>query len=67
MADAVVNWQKEVREKYGDQWDSWSRAKGTNFECAPTKTGKIIGSSFIGCTISGRPCSSAVLQETRWW
>ena len=67
MADAVVNWQKEVREKYGDQWNSWSRAKGTNFECAPTKTGKIIGSSFIGCTISGRPCSSAVLQETRWW
>ena len=58
MADAVVNWQKEVREKYGDRWDSWSRAKGTNFECAPTKTGKIIGSSFIGCTISGRPCSS---------
>ena len=58
MADAVVNWQKEVREKYGDQWDTWSRAKGTNFECAPTKSGKIIGSSFIGCTISGRPCSS---------
>jgi hypothetical protein len=58
MADAVVNWQREVREKYGDRWDTWSRAKGTSFECAPTKTGKIIGSSFIGCTISGKPCSS---------
>ncbi len=58
MADAIVNWQKEVREKYGDKWDTWSRAKGTNFECAPTKSGKIIGSSFIGCTISGKPCSN---------
>jgi len=58
MADAIVNWQKEVREKYGDRWDTWSRAKGTNFECAPTKSGKIIGSSFIGCTISGKPCSN---------
>ncbi len=31
MADAVVNWQKEVREKYGDQWNSWSRAKRHQF------------------------------------
>ena len=58
MADAVVNWQKEVREKVRRSVDTWSRAKGTTFECAPTKSGKIIGSSFIGCTISGKPCSS---------
>ena len=59
MADAVANWQQDVSEKFGEQWKSWSKAKDTTFDCAPTKTGKIIGSSFIGCTISGRPCSAA--------
>ena len=34
-----------------------SRATSTTFTCAATKTGKVIGSSFIGCTISGRPCA----------
>jgi hypothetical protein len=57
MADAVANWQQDVSDKFGEQWKSWSKAKDTTFNCAPTKTGKIIGSSFIGCTISGRPCS----------
>ncbi len=60
MADAVANWQQDVSAKFGEQWQSWSKAKDTTFNCAPTKTGKIIGSSFIGCTISGRPCSAAV-------
>jgi len=59
MADAVANWQREVSDKHGEQWKLWSKAKDTTFDCAPTKTGKIIGSSFIGCTISGRPCSTA--------
>lgn len=57
MDDAVANWQRNVSAKYGEQWKMWSKAKGTTFDCAPTKTGKVIGSSFIGCTISGRPCS----------
>jgi hypothetical protein len=57
MADAVASWQKEVGARFGQQWKMWSRAKDTTFDCAPTKTGKIIGSSFIGCTIKGRPCS----------
>lgn len=57
MDDAVANWQRDVSAKFGAQWKMWSKAKGTTFNCAPTKTGKIIGSSFIGCTISGRPCS----------
>lgn len=59
MADAVANWQREVSDRYGDHWKAWSRARDTTFDCAPTKSGKIIGSSFIGCTISGRPCSGA--------
>jgi len=59
MADAVASWQRDVSAKFGEQWKLWSKAKGTTFECAPTKTGKIIGSSFIGCTIRGRPCSFA--------
>jgi hypothetical protein len=56
MADAVNTWQREVDAKFGERWAVWSKAKDTSFNCAPTKSGKIIGSSFIGCTISGRPC-----------
>lgn len=59
MDDAVANWQRDVGARFGEQWKTWSKAKGTTFNCAPTKTGKIIGTSFIGCTISGRPCSHA--------
>lgn len=58
MADAVANWQREVAAKYGEKWKNWSDAREASFTCAPTKDGKIIGSSFIGCTISGRPCST---------
>jgi hypothetical protein len=58
MADAITAWQQNVDAKFGDQWKSWSKAKDTTFTCAPTKSGRIIGSSFIGCTISGRPCVS---------
>jgi hypothetical protein len=57
MADAVATWQQEVGAKFGEQWKMWSKAKDTTFNCAPSKPGKIIGGSFIGCTISGRPCS----------
>lgn len=56
MADAVKSWEREVDAKFGERWATWSKAKDTSFNCAPTKTGKIIGTSFIGCTISGRPC-----------
>ena len=58
MADAVAKWEQKVSARFGEQWKKWSNASNTTFECAPTKSGKIIGSSFIACTISGRPCSS---------
>lgn len=57
MADAVANWEREVGTKFGAKWGTWTRATNTTFTCAATKTGKVIGSSFIGCTISGRPCA----------
>jgi hypothetical protein len=56
MADAVATWEREVASTLGDRWKQWEEAKDKTFECAPTKSGKIIGSSFIGCTIKGRPC-----------
>ena len=56
FADAVPNWRRQVSTRCGEAWDRWTKAKDTTFTCEPTKTGKIIGSSFIGCTISGRPC-----------
>jgi hypothetical protein len=62
MADAVAKWQQEVGTRFGEPWRTWSNAKDTRVECAPTKEGKI-GSSFIGCTISGRPCSLAAAPK----
>jgi hypothetical protein len=56
MVDAVAAWEREVAATLGDRWKKWDEAKDKTFECAPTKSGKIIGSSFIGCTIKGRPC-----------
>jgi hypothetical protein len=58
MADAVAKWEQKVSARFGEQWKKWSNASNTTFECAPAKSGKIIGSSFIACTISGRPCST---------
>ncbi|MGH6692221.1 MAG: hypothetical protein ACREF4_16250 [Gammaproteobacteria bacterium] len=57
MTDAVTTWEREVSSTLGDRWKKWDEAKDKTFECAPTKSGKIIGSSFIGCTIKGRPCA----------
>jgi hypothetical protein len=57
FADAVTTWEREVGSTLGDKWKKWEEAKDKTFECAPTKSGKIIGSSFIGCTIKGRPCA----------
>jgi hypothetical protein len=57
MVDAVATWEREVASTLGDRWKKWDEAKDKTFECAPTKSGKIIGSSFIGCTIKGRPCA----------
>jgi hypothetical protein len=57
MADAVANWQRQVSDKFGDQWKLWSKAKDTTFDCVPTK-GRVF-SNLVACTISGRPCLSA--------
>jgi hypothetical protein len=57
FSDAVATWEREVAATLGDRWKKWEEAKDKTFECAPTKSGKIIGSSFIGCTIKGRPCA----------
>jgi hypothetical protein len=57
FADAVTTWEREVASTLGDKWKKWDEAKDKTFDCAPTKSGKIIGSSFIGCTIKGRPCA----------
>jgi hypothetical protein len=59
MTDAIATWKREAAARFGERFSEWSDAEDTTRECAPTKSGKIIGSSFIGCTISGRPCATA--------
>jgi hypothetical protein len=59
MADAIAKWERRVGSKFGASWKTWARAKDATFHCEPAESGKIIGSSFIGCTITGRPCATA--------
>jgi hypothetical protein len=58
MADAVASWERQVAKRFGQPWKQWAAAKDTSFDCGP-QDGKIVGTSLIACTISGRPCAAA--------
>ena len=38
MDKAVASWEREVKAKFGEQWATWSKAKNTTVDCAPTRT-----------------------------
>jgi hypothetical protein len=64
FANAVANWQREVRSKYGELWMQYERARGkdggpvgrSDFDCVQTSFG-VIGKNIVRCTISGDPCA----------
>ena len=58
LNNAIAAWEREVKARFGEEWAKWSNAKGTSVDCDSTKSGRI-GSRYIGCTISGRPCMPA--------
>jgi hypothetical protein len=55
MQNAITNWQREVRAKYGEQWMQYEQASDTGKDCQPSGIG-VVGRRIIRCTISGRPC-----------
>jgi Putative peptidoglycan binding domain len=72
FANAVANWQREVRSKYGELWMQYDRAKGKNgdgvgrgdFDCTQASVGTF-GKNIVRCTVSGSPCArKAETNET---
>ncbi len=56
---SLFAWRKEVRDRYGADFQPWRRAEGKNIDCYQgTKNGK---SGWI-CTRSAQPCSGVLAK-----
>jgi hypothetical protein len=61
MRNAIDNWQREVRNKYGERYMVWDRARGKKQECEAASIGTL-GKLNQRCTVSAYAC--AAVQET---
>jgi Putative peptidoglycan binding domain len=55
---AIDNWQREVRQKYGEQFMDFTKARRVGVDCGSAGIGTI-GSRMKRCNVSGYPCSTA--------
>jgi hypothetical protein len=55
---AIDNWQREVRQKYGETFMDFTKARGVSVDCGAAGIGTI-GSRMKRCNVSGYPCSRA--------
>ncbi len=53
---AIDNWQREVRQRYGERYMDYTHARGANFECESASIGTF-GSLNKRCTVVGHPCA----------
>ena len=53
---AIDNWQREVRQRYGERYMDYSHARGANSECESASIGAI-GQLNKRCTVVGHPCA----------
>jgi hypothetical protein len=60
MRNAIENWQREVRNKYGERFMVWDRARGKRQECEPASIGTL-GKLNQRCSVSAYAC--AVVEE----
>jgi len=67
---AIDNWQREVRQKYGEQFMDFTKAARNRVECGSAGIGTI-GSRMKRCNVSAFPCKEAVEpndeQDSRDW
>ena len=61
MRNAIDNWQREVRNKYGERYMVWDRARDKKQECEAASIGTL-GKLNQRCTVSAYAC--AAVQET---
>ncbi len=53
---AIDNWQREVRQRYGERYMDYTHARGAIFECESASIGTF-GSLNKRCTVAGHPCA----------
>ena len=61
MRNAIDNWQREVRNKYGERFMVWDRARGKKQECEAASIGTL-GKLNQRCVVSAYAC--AAVQES---
>ena len=52
---AIDNWQREVRQKYGEQFMDFTKARQGRVDCGEAGIGAI-GSRMKRCNVAGYPC-----------
>ena len=62
MRNAIDNWQREVRNKYGERFMVWDRAKGKKQECEAASIGTL-GKLNQRCTVSAYACAATQEAE----
>ena len=62
MRLAIDNWQRDVRQKYGERFMDYSRARHVRTECESASIGTL-GRLNKRCNVSGYPCSTAALED----
>jgi hypothetical protein len=62
MRLAIDNWQRDVREKYGERFMDFGKARHIRAECVSASIGTI-GRLNKRCNISGYPCTVASLAD----
>ena len=61
MRNAIDNWQREVRNRYGERYMVWDRARNKKHECEAASIGTL-GKLNQRCTVSAYAC--AAVQES---
>jgi hypothetical protein len=59
---AIDNWQREVRQKYGERFMDFTKARGAKANCESASIGTL-GSLNKRCEVSGYPCTVASLED----
>ena len=59
---AIDNWQREVRQKYGEQFMDFTKARQGRVDCSEAGIGAI-GSRMKRCNVAGYPCHLAAAAD----
>lgn len=59
---AIDNWQREVRQKYGEQFMDFTKARQGRVDCSEAGIGAI-GSRMKRCNVAGYPCHVVALAD----